>query len=131
MPKLKVFSNKKYRIIFEMETGTEIIAGINGNPDPFCLELPALLDIGIMGTCERKCAFCYQGHINKPNMTLNDFKLIINQVKHHVNQVALGGRGDPNKHKDFKKILEYCRKNNVIPNYTTSGFKLTDEEIEI
>jgi MoaA/NifB/PqqE/SkfB family radical SAM enzyme len=131
MPKLKVFSNKKYRIIFEMETGTEIISGIKGSPDPFCLDLPALLDIGIMGTCDRKCAFCYQGHINKPNMKLNDFKLIIDQVKHHVNQVALGGRGDPNKHENFKEILEYCRKNNVIPNYTTSGLNLTNEEIEI
>jgi MoaA/NifB/PqqE/SkfB family radical SAM enzyme len=131
MPRLKVFSNKKYRIIFEMETGTEILSGINGNPDPFCLELPSLLDIGIMGTCGRKCAFCYQGHINQPNMTLSNFKLIIDQVKYHVNQVALGGRGDPNKHRDFKKILEYCRKNNVVPNYTTSGFNLTDKEIEI
>lgn len=131
MPVLKVFSNKKYRIIFEMETGTEIISGIKGSPDPFCLELPSLLDIGIMGTCDRKCPFCYQGHQDKPNMKLDDFKLIIDQVKHHVNQVALGGRGDPNKHENFKEILEYCRKNKIVPNYTTSGFNLTDEEIEI
>jgi len=114
-----------------METGLEILTGINGKEDPFILELPSLLDIGIMGTCERKCPFCYQGHENKPNMKLEDFKMIIDQCNHHVNQVALGGRGDPNKHENFKEIIEYCRKKNVVPNYTTSGFNLTDEEVEI
>ena len=52
-------------------------------------------------------------------------------VHQHTNQVALGGRGDPNKHPNFSKMLEYCRKHNVVPNYTTSGIDLTDNEIEI
>ena len=105
--------------------------GVNGKADPFRLELPSLLDIGIMGRCENKCAFCYQGHETRPNMSLNDFKSIIDQVKHHTSQVALGGRGDPNLHENFKEIVEYARDNNVIPNYTTSGFNLTDKQIEI
>jgi MoaA/NifB/PqqE/SkfB family radical SAM enzyme len=64
-------------------------------------------------------------------MTLDNFKSIIDQVKYHVNQLALGGRGDPNKHEHFKEILTYARDNNVVPSYTTSGINLTDEEIEI
>lgn len=128
---VKIFSNDNYRIIFDMKNGVEILTGINGKEDPFVLELPSLLDIGIMGTCKRKCPFCYQGHEDKPNMKLEDFKSIINQVSHHVNQVALGGRGDPNKHENFKEIIEYCRNSNIIPNYTTSGIDLTDEEVEI
>jgi len=127
----KRFSNGEYSILFNTKTGLQIINGINGHKDPFALELPTLLDIGIMGTCENTCKFCYQGHVNKPNMLLDDFKTIIDEVKHHVNQVALGGRGDPNKHENFKEILEYCRKNNVVPNYTTSGINLTAEEIEL
>lgn len=127
----KRFSNEEYSILFNTKTGLQIIKGINGHEDPFALELPSLLDIGIMGTCENTCRFCYQGHVNKPNMLLDDFKTIIDEVKHHVNQVALGGRGDPNKHENFKEILEYCRENNVVPNYTTSGINLTAEEIEL
>ncbi len=127
----KRFQNDKYSILFNSKTGLEITQGINGNEDPFVLELPSLLDIGIMGTCENKCKFCYQGHINQPNMLLENFKEIIDEVKHHVNQVALGGRGDPNKHENFKEILEYCRENRVVPNYTTSGINLTEEEIEL
>jgi MoaA/NifB/PqqE/SkfB family radical SAM enzyme len=64
-------------------------------------------------------------------MTLENFKSIIDQTKHHVNQIALGGRGDPNKHENFEEIIRYARDNNVVPSYTTSGIGLTDEEIEI
>ena len=127
----KIFRNEDYEIFFDTSTGFEIMRGVNGKPDPFHLELPSLIDIGIMGRCKNKCAFCYQGHENRPNMSLENFKTIIDQVKHHTNQVALGGRGDPNLHENFKEILEYARKNNVIPNYTTSGFGLTDEQIEL
>jgi len=84
-----------------------------------------------MGSCENKCYFCYQGRNEEPHMTLENFKMIIDQVKHHSNQVALGGRGDPNLHPQFKEIVEYARNNNVVPNYTTSGNNLTDEQIEI
>jgi MoaA/NifB/PqqE/SkfB family radical SAM enzyme len=127
----KYFKNQDYEIFFDTSTGLEIMRGVGGKPDPFKLELPSLLDIGIMGHCDNKCAFCYQGHNDQPNMKLEDFKTIIDQVKHHTNQVALGGRGDPNLHENFKEIVEYARENNVIPNYTTSGFGLKDEHIEI
>ena len=127
----KHFKNNLYEIFFNSKTGLEILMGVNGNPDPFILQLPSLLDIGIMGTCKNKCEFCYQGHTNKPNMKLEDFKKIIDEVSYHVNQVALGGRGDPNHHENFKEIVEYCRLKNVVPNYTTSGIDLTDEQIEI
>lgn len=127
----KSFKNNKYELLFNTKTGVEVVYGINDNPDPFYLELPSLLDIGVMGHCQNKCYFCYQGHTSEPNMKLEDFKNIIDQVKHHTNQVALGGRGDPNHHENFKEIVVYARENGVVPNYTTSGINLTDEQIEI
>jgi MoaA/NifB/PqqE/SkfB family radical SAM enzyme len=127
----KVFTNSDYEIFFNSASGLEIIRGSNGKEDPFYLYLPSLLDVGIMGNCKHKCSFCYQGHSNRPNMKIEDFKSIIDQVKHHTNQVALGGRGDPNQHENFEEIISYARKNGVVPNYTTSGIDLTDEQIEI
>ena len=124
------FKNDKYELLFNTETGLEVLQGINGYPDPFKLDLPSLLDVGVMGHCKNKCPFCYQGPIKQPHMKLSDFMSIIDQTHHHTNQIALGGRGDPNKHPDFAKMLEYCRKHNVVPNYTTSGIDLTDDEIE-
>ena len=127
----KRFRNDQYELLFNTHNGFEILRGINGHEDPFVLELPSLLDIGIMGTCKHKCPFCYQGHTDRPNMKLGHFTAIIDQVKHHTNQIALGGRGDPNKHPHFREIVEYCVMNGVVPNYTTSGLHLSDYEIAI
>lgn len=127
----KKVETDRYAILFNTKTGLEITSGINGFKDPFILDMASLLDIGVMGTCKHKCIFCYQGHEDRPNMKLSDFKRIIDEVSWHVNQVALGGRGDPNHHENFREIIEYCREKNVIPNYTTSGIGLTSEQIEI
>lgn len=127
----KFFSNDDYELFFNTHNGLEILRGKDGKEDPFFLCLPSLLDVGIMGHCKHKCPFCYQGHENEPNMLLDDFKSIIDQVKHHTNQVALGGRGDPNHHENFGEIVQYARERGVVPNYTTSGIGLTDEQIEI
>jgi len=64
-------------------------------------------------------------------MSLENLKLIIDQSKNHVMQCAYGGRGNPNDHEDFEKIMKYTRENNIVPNYTTSGIDLTDRQIEI
>jgi len=128
---IKVIKTETYGIEFHMDTGLELTYGINGNPDPEVLEFPSLLDIGIMGHCPNKCSFCYQDHFNEEHMSLSDFKSIIDQIKYDTNQVAIGGRGDPNLHQNFREIIEYSRSNNVVPNYTTSGINLTDEQVEI
>ena len=127
----KSFRNDKYELLFNTKTGVEVLYGIDDNPDPFVLELPSMIDCGIMGHCLNKCSFCYQGDKWESNMKLEDYKKIIDQTKHHVNQIALGGRGDPNLHENFREIVEYSRDNNVVPNYTTSGINLTEEQVEI
>ena len=126
----KKFENEDYEVYFNTKTGMEVLKG-KDDIDPFKTELPLLIDVGIMGSCLNSCSFCYQGRVDEPHMTLENFKSIIDQVKHHVNQVALGGRGDPNLHPQFKEIVEYSRNNGVIPNYTTSGANLSHEQVEI
>jgi len=126
----KKIETDRYVILFNGITGFEVMTGINGNPDPFILDSPSMIDVGIMGHCSNNCKICYQGNLNIPNMKLEDYKSIVDQCKGHINQVALGGKGDPNKHENFKEILEYSRENNISPNYTTSGNGLTDLEVE-
>jgi len=128
---IKLFRAETYSTIFDTETGFEVIQGIDGHPDPFRLDFPCMIDCGIMGHCHNECYFCYQGDKNEPNMELKNYKRIIDEGKPFVNQIALGGRGDPNKHKNFKEIVEYSVKNVVVPNYTTSGRCLTKDEVEI
>jgi len=118
---------------FYMRTGILNQKGKDTGIDPFMRNYPSLLDIGIMGHCKnaKHCTVgCYQGKLAKPNMSLNTFKGIIDQCKGKTFEVALGGFGSPNEHEDFVEIVKYAYDNGVIPNYTTSGIELTDEQID-
>lgn len=136
-----------YKYFFDTETGfymrTGILdeAGRDTGVDPFMSSFPHLIDVGIMGhcihgetgLCKAAGVQCYQSgySVRKPNMTVKDFESIAKQCRYITNQLALGGRGDPNQHKDFERILQICRENNLVPNYTTSGFGMTDEQVRL
>ena len=60
-------------------------------------------------------------------MTVEDFASIAEQSRGRCNQIALGGRGDPDQHEYFEEILKICRKNILVPNFTTSGYGMTPE----
>lgn len=112
--------------------------GQETNKEPYMRSFPDLIDIGIMGKCHVNQLYCkkfgvdcYQSKNNHSDMLLSDYKTIINQCKGKTFQVALGGRGDPNKHKNFKEILKYTCDNGIIPNLTTSGMGMTDNEITL
>lgn len=137
---LKYFDKtNNFKELFNSENGFYIRTGVldkNGkdtNVDPFMREFPSLLDVGVMGNCKnaKHCTVgCYQGKLAKPNMSLDTFKGIIDQCKGKTFEVALGGFGSPNEHEDFVEIVKYAHDNGVIPNYTTSGIELTDEQID-
>lgn len=105
--------------------------------DPFMASFPHLIDVGIMGhcihgkigLCVKAGIGCYQSGltVELPNMTIEDFRVIAEQCKDKSNQFALGGRGDPDQHEHFAEILQICKENNIVPNFTTSGYGLTPE----
>ena len=142
----KVDQENKFVSVFDPRTGFYvrsgvIEAGIATDEDPFMASFPELIDIGIMGSCahgENGLCFaagvqCYQDglRIKKLDMSLSDFKYIIDECEGKTYQVALGGRGDPNEHKDFAEIIAYCRNKDIVPNYTTSGYGLTEEQADL
>ena len=133
----------KFKFAFDTETGAYVRTGIldeNGKDtgkDPFMASYPHLIDVGIMGHCIHGktglCAKagigCYQSGllVEEANMTLEDFEWIAKQSKSKCNQFALGGRGDPDQHEHFEEILKICKKNILVPNFTTSGYGMTPE----
>ena len=140
-----LINDKKYnfKYMFDTETGAYLRTGIldehgkDTGVDPFMGSFPHLIDVGIMGhcihgktgLCVKAGIGCYQSGllIEKPNMRYEDFESIVEQCRGKVNQFALGGRGDPDQHEDFEKILKLCRENNIVPNFTTSGYGMTPE----
>ena len=139
-----VYKDKKYQFYeyFNEQNGFLFRSdSLQSNKNPIMRSFPELLDIGIMGTClaskynicKNFGVDCYQKAqiLKRPNMNYYDYKKIIDQCKGKVFQIALGGAGDPNKHELFKEILKITRENMIIPNYTTSGYLLTDLEAEL
>ncbi len=132
-----------FKSAFDTETGAYIRTGIldeNGNDtgvDPFMASFPHLIDVGVMGHCLHGktglCAKagigCYQSGllVEQPNMELADFRWIAEQCKGRCNQLALGGRGDPDQHEHFEELLRISRENHLVPNFTTSGYGMTEE----
>ena len=133
----------KFKSFFDTESGFYMRTGVldeNGQDtgvDPFMASYPHLIDVGIMGHCIHGktglCAKagigCYQSgmFVEQPNMTVEDFTSIAEQSRGRCNQIALGGRGDPDQHEHFEEILKICRKNILVPNFTTSGYGMTPE----
>ena len=140
-----IIYDKKYsfKSAFDTKTGAYVRTGIldeNGKDtgvDPFMASYPHLIDVGIMGhcihgktgLCVKTGIECYQRGltVQKPNMTVENFRKIAQQSKGRCNQFALGGRGDPDQHENFEEILKICRENILVPNFTTSGYGMTEE----
>ena len=140
------YQDQKYNFVefFNEHNGTlmrsNIIRnGIETEEEPHMRSFPELIDIGVMGSCyaglsglcKNAGVDCYQNAtINqRANMSFEHYQEIISQCKHKTFQVALGGAGDPNKHKNFRDILKITREQNIVPNLTTSGYELLDGEI--
>lgn len=142
----KVDKQNKFISMFDTKTGFYARTGVlkdgkDTGVDPFMTSFPELLDIGIMGhcihgksgLCLKAGVQCYQSGntIHHPNMTLTNFKKIVEECKGKTFQIALGGRGDPDQHEQFEDILKCCRQSNIVPNFTTSGFGFTPHIVEL
>ena len=88
---------------------------------------------GKSGLCAKSGVQCYQNGLNtyETNMPLENFKKIVDECKGRTFQFALGGRGDVDQHENFKEILEYCRANNIVPNFTSSGLGFNKKIVEL
>lgn len=143
----KIDRKNRFVSMFDSKTGFYARSGVideNGNDtgvDPFMTAYPELIDVGVMGHCVhgssglciKSGVQCYQNGLKTkhPNMTLENFKRIVDECRGKTFQLALGGRGDVDQHENFTEILQYCRENDIVPNFTSSGLGFTDEIVQL
>lgn len=144
---IKFDKKNRFWSMFDKNTGFYMRSGVldeNGKDtgvDPFMCSYPELIDVGVMGHCVHGASGlciksgvqCYQNGLKtrEPNMTLENFKRIVDECKGKTYQLALGGRGDVDQHENFEEILRYCRANDIVPNFTSSGLGFTDEIVAL
>lgn len=132
--------------VFNKKTGfyarTGVIEnGLDTNKDPFMRDFPQLIDVGVMGHCVhgksglciKSGVQCYQDGLHRcdPNMSVEDFQRIVEEIKGKTFQLALGGCGDVDQHENFEEILKICAENDIVPNFTSSGLGFTEKIVEL
>lgn len=143
----KLDRKNRFVSVFDPKTGFYARSGVlddegkDTDVDPFMTAFPELIDVGVMGHCVHGASGlciksgvqCYQNGLKTkvPNMTLENFRRIVDECKGKTFQLALGGRGDVDQHESFAEILAYCRENNIVPNFTSSGLGFTDEIVQL
>lgn len=144
---IKVDKKNRFVSMFNPKTGFYVRSGImdeNGKDtgvDPFMTSYPELIDVGVMGhcihgangLCIKSGVQCYQNGLKTkvPNMTLENFKRIVDECKGKTFQLALGGRGDVDQHENFEEIIKYCKENNIVPNFTSSGLGFNEHIVQL
>ena len=116
-----------YNYNFNIENGLFVRWGKNLQDDPQYSPIGLeILDIEVSTICHKGCPFCYKSNLkNGENMTLGRFKEVIDCIK-TLTQVAFG-IGDIDGNPDLFKMFDYCRDNNIVPNLTINGARMTDE----
>jgi radical SAM protein with 4Fe4S-binding SPASM domain len=134
---IKIVKDPKYNYttMFNTENGHYVRIS-----DALYANSPHIIDIGVAGRCRstglcmKAGVKCYQNGLasTKKDMSLEDFKRIIDEIKNKTFEVALGGAGDPTDiGEDFVEMVKYARANGVVPSLTSSCFGMTPEKAEI
>ena len=134
----KHFRSENYNWSFDRKNGTFLRWGKTQEDDPdFSPIGPEIVDIEIAsGKCsgsgtdtkDSPCRWCYKsnGGNEVKYMSLETFKKVLSVINQNkqVTQVAFGIT-DVDACKDMWDIFAHCRENDIVPNVTINGNKMT------
>jgi len=134
----KVFRSPNYNYDFNKNTGYFERWGRAKKDDPSSAPGPEIVDLELSTICSgvnnKPCQFCYKKNTAQgKNMDLETFKRLFHKLPRSITQLA-AGIGNIDGNPDLFKIFKYCRENDynqVIPNITINGDRLTDERAEL
>ncbi len=89
---------------------------------------PPELGIEITNYCNLKCTMCTRTtEMTRPlrNMSLHEFKKIVDDVKEDTEFIWLQDLGEPLLHTDVYHMIEYCKQNGVKVGISTNATMLT------
>ena len=133
--------DNRFGEMFNVKSGFYLRTGIldkdwnDTGIDPFMRNKPQLIDVGIMGRCTA-CGTCRVGcyqkaNNNGKNMSLEEYKALIDDIKPYVFQLALGGAGNVSSRDDLEELLKYTVDNGIVPSFTDAGIDITKEKAQI
>ena len=86
--------------------------------------------IEITNKCNLNCTFCSSTKKPSRELSIDEFKTIIEKIKPYTDYVYFHVQGEPLLHKNLKDFLDICEENKIKVNITTNG-TLIDKYVEI
>ncbi len=86
--------------------------------------------IEITNKCNLNCTFCSRTKKPFRELSIDEFKTIIDKIKDYTDYVYFHVQGEPLLHKNLKEFLDICEDNNIKVNITTNG-TLINKYVEI
>lgn len=134
--KYEYLHSNYYNWIFNKENGMFVRWGKSKNDDPIFSPIgPEILDIEVSTICHgpnnTPCKECYKSNTKSgKNMSLETFIDVVSKVNEcgNLTQVAFGV-GDIDGNPELFDMMKWCRDNDIVPNITINGYRLTDEII--
>ena len=83
--------------------------------------------IEITNYCNLNCSFCSKDTRRKQEMSVEDFKHIIKEIKPYTSSIYLHVKGEPLLHSNLDDILTICEENNIQVRITTNGTLLKNK----
>jgi radical SAM protein with 4Fe4S-binding SPASM domain len=84
--------------------------------------------VEITNICNKDCYFCSKSRRKKEEINLENFELIIKQIKPYTDYLFFHIKGEPLLHSNFKEIVELCDKYEMKVNITTNGTYLSKQK---
>jgi len=124
--KLKLLKSKfNYILDLRKENFPKIVHAIKSQIKARILGYPNEIMIEPINICNLNCALCSapQKYITRKRlaMTLENFKIIIDDVKKYAHSIYLSNAGEPMLNKDIFKMIEYASKNNLSTSLSTNA----------
>lgn len=133
--KRKSLDSEAYHFVYDMDTGHFMRWGRTFEDkvlsSPFG---PEIVDMEVSTRCHGlhgiPCHFCYKRNgVDGVNMSLRTFKEIFAKLPPVVTQIAFGV-GDIDANPYLIEMFVHCRRNDVVPNITVNGARLTDRYVQ-
>ena len=84
--------------------------------------------VEITNYCNLNCSFCSKDSRSKKEMTVDEFKIVIDRIKGYTKSIYLHVKGEPLLHSHLDEILSICNDNNININLTTNGTLLLQKK---
>ena len=80
----------------------------------------------ITNRCNLSCPFCIKNKRPIKDISLDEYKIIIDKIKNYTNELYLHVLGEPLLHHDINYFIDYATSNGLQVNITTNGYLINN-----